>query len=132
MERKSLESAAASYSYLRGLLGIPLGLLLVLAALGNWEWGPFRHTWLFVGTGLAIGLACLAIVRYYQEHYGRVTPSTRHQVRGTGAVVIGLAIMGAVTLLARSEASWSLDRRSTPSQPGSAPSCWSTTPSPSG
>ena len=77
MERKTLESTAASYSYLRGLLWIPLGILLIVAALGNWEWGPLRHAWVFVACVLAAGVAGLAITRYYGEHYGRVTPSSR-------------------------------------------------------
>lgn len=109
MERRKLESAATNYSYLRGLLSIPLGLVLIVAALGNWEWGPFRHAWVFVGCVLAAGGACLVIVRYYNENYGRITPSTRQEVRAVVAGVIGLAVMGGVTLLARSAADWSLD-----------------------
>ena len=99
-----------NYSYLRGLLSIPLGVVLIVAALGNWEWGPFVHAWVFVGCVLVAGAACLAIVRYYyNENYGRVTPSTRQEVRGVVAGAVGIAVMGGVTFLARSEVDWSLD-----------------------
>jgi hypothetical protein len=44
MDHAQLRSAAAGYPYLRGLLSVPVGLLLVLAALGNWESGPLRNS----------------------------------------------------------------------------------------
>ena len=37
MDRRELERAAVSYAHLRGLLLIPLGVLLVLSALANAE-----------------------------------------------------------------------------------------------
>jgi len=37
MERKQLESAAASNHYLRGLLAIPFGIVWVAAGLGNMD-----------------------------------------------------------------------------------------------
>lgn len=109
MERKKLETAAAKYSYLRGLFLIPGGMLFILAALANWEWGPLRHTWVFFAAVLAVGVVCLLISRYYNEHYGRVSPSTRQQVRGAVAVVIGFAVLVGGSSLMRSEADWSLD-----------------------
>jgi hypothetical protein len=109
MQRRELETAAASYTYLRGLLYIPLGALFVLAALGNWKVGPLRHNWVFLLAALAIGALALAINRYYNEHYGRLTPSTRQQVRAGIGLVLAFALMlGGATLL-RSHASWSLD-----------------------
>jgi len=120
MERKTLESAAANYSYLRGLLSIPVGIVLIVAALGNWKWGPLRHAWVFVACVLAAGLAGLAITRYYSERYGRVTPSTRQQVRASVAVSIGVALMVGVGFLARSRASWSLDLPVNPTAAGFA------------
>lgn len=101
--------AAANYSYLRGLLAIPLGVLFILAALANWEVGPLRHTWAFPVVAVVVGAVCLAITRYYNENYGRLSPSTRQQVRGALAVVIALALMGGGSLLLRSRADWSLD-----------------------
>jgi hypothetical protein len=109
MERERLETAAANYSYLRGLFYVPLGSLFILAALGNWEWGPLRHTWVFVGTVLLIGATCLPINRYYSETYGRLTPSTRQQLKAVVATIIGVAVMVGGALLLRSRASWSLD-----------------------
>jgi hypothetical protein len=109
MQRRELETAAANYSYLRGLLYIPVGGLLILAALGNWAVGPFRHTWVFLLAALAIGAGALAISRYYNEHYGRLTPSTGQQVRAGIVLVLAVALMfGGATLL-RSHAAWSLD-----------------------
>ena len=110
MQRRELETAAVNYSYLRGLLYIPLGGLCVLAALGNWEVGPFRHTWVFLLTALVIGAAALAISRYYNnEHYGRLTPSTRQQLRAGIGLVLAVALMLGGASLLRSNAAWSLD-----------------------
>jgi hypothetical protein len=109
MQRRDLETAAASYSYLRGLLFIPLGALFVLAALGNWEVGPLRHPWVFVVAMVALGAACLSISRYYNEHYGRLSPSTRQQVRGALAAVLAVVVIVGGSLLLRSRADWSLD-----------------------
>ena len=52
----TLETAAAKYSYLRGLVGIPAGLALIAAALGNAAIGPFAHDWFFVLVIVALGL----------------------------------------------------------------------------
>ena len=120
MERKTLESAAANYSYLKGLLLIPVGIVFIVAALGNWKWGPLRHAWVFVACVLAAGLAGLAIARYYSERYGRVTPSTRQRVRASAAVSIGVGLMVGVGFLARSRASWSLDLPVNPTAAGFA------------
>ena len=109
MQRGNLEMAAANYSYLRGLLFIPVGALCILAALGNWEVGPLRHAWAFLATALVIGAAYLAISRYYNENYGRLSPSTRQQMRAGVAVVVGVAVMLGGSLLMRSRADWSLD-----------------------
>jgi heme O synthase-like polyprenyltransferase len=109
MERKKLESAAANYVALRGLFWIPLGTLCILAALGNWQWGPLRHAWLFIGAVLVVAAACLPINRFYNENYGRITPSTRQQLRGLVATIISVAVMIAGSFLLRSRASWSLD-----------------------
>lgn len=109
MQRRHLEAAAANYSYLRGLLFIPAGVLFVLAALGNWEVGPLRHSWVFLGPVLGVGVAYLPIARHYNENYGRLSPSTRQQLRGALAVIIALAVTVGGSLLMRSRADWSLD-----------------------
>jgi hypothetical protein len=109
MERKQLESAVTSYSYLRGLLTIPLGVVLILAALGNWEWGPLRHPGVFIAAVAVIGAASLRIARYYSDNFGRLTPSTAQQVRGAGVTVVGVLVLTGSSLLLRSRADWSLD-----------------------
>ena len=109
MDREHLQSAAAGYPYLKGLLSVPLGLLLVLAALGNWQVGPLRNPWAFVVAAAAIGASALAVNRYYSEHFGRVTPSRRQQRRSAAAAAAGVAIMVGAPLLLRSRAAWSLD-----------------------
>jgi hypothetical protein len=106
MQRGNLETAAANYSYLRGLFGIPLGGLIILAALVNWGVCPL---WAFLVAVVAAGAACLPIARYYNENYGRLSPSTRQQARGAVAAVIGVAVVGGGSLLLRGRADWSLD-----------------------
>jgi hypothetical protein len=106
MQRGNLETAAANYSYLRGLFGIPLGGLIILAALVNWGVCPL---WTFLVAVMAAGAACLPIARYYNENYGRLSPSTRQQARGAVAAVIGVAVVGGGSLLLRGRADWSLD-----------------------
>jgi hypothetical protein len=101
--------AAANYSYLRGLFFIPVGVLFMLTALENWGVGPLRPAWTFPVVVLAVGAACLPIARYYNQNYGRLSPSARQQVRGGAALVIGLAVMTGGALLMRSRADWSLN-----------------------
>ena len=109
MERTELESAVAENSHLRGLFAVPLAGLMILSVLGNWEVGPLRHAWVFLVCAALIAAACLPIARYYNEHYGRVTPSKRQQMRAALAVVICLPIVIGGSLLLSSRASWSLD-----------------------
>jgi hypothetical protein len=94
MDRKQLEAAAASNHYLRGLLAIPFGLVLIFSALGNMEWGPFRHLWVVPVAVLLAGGVYLLGVRSYNDHYGRVTLRTgraRNVVGTIGAVVVMIA-----------------------------------------
>jgi hypothetical protein len=109
MERRELETAAAKYSYLRGLIYLPVGVICILSALANWEVGPLRHTWAFPVAALLVGAAYVPIARYYNDNYGRLSPSPRQQARATAAAVAAVAVMlGGATLL-RSHAAWSLD-----------------------
>ena len=106
MQRGNLEAAAANYSYLRGLFAVPAGVLIILVALVNWGVCPL---WAFLAAVVVAGAACLPIARYYNENYGRLSPSTRQQVRGAVAAVIGVAVVGGGSLLLRGRAGWSLD-----------------------
>ena len=108
MDHTQLRSAAAEYPYLRGLISVPAGALFIVAALGNTGWGPFA----------TIGCSCsrcwrsvppAAVNRFYNEHYGRVTPSTRQQVKAAAVTVAGVVLMVGLSTLLRSRASWSLD-----------------------
>src|SRR4051812_1542810 len=109
MIRRDLESAAVRYTYLRGLLLIPPGLLFIVAALGNWQVGPFQHDWFFVVAVLAIGAAYLVILRYYNEHYGRLNPTSVQQLQAVAALGLCAGLMFGMSLLLRSRAEWSLD-----------------------
>src|SRR3954467_13798310 len=85
MERRDLERSAARVNYLRGLLAIPFGLVLLASAAGNLNWGPYRNGGVFVATVVVLGLAWWATYRWYNEHYGRVRLTTDQQVRMTAA-----------------------------------------------
>lgn len=109
MQRDELERTAAIHTYLRGALAIPAGLLFLLAALGNWEVGPFRHHWVFIAGVLVIGGAYQLIALAYRRAYGRTTPSGEQQLRSAVAVVLAVVIVAGGSLLLRSRAPWSLD-----------------------
>ena len=88
MDRTHLECAAVSYAHLRGLLLIPVGALFVLAALANWDVVP---SWVLAAGVAVVALVCLAILRHYREHYGRVRTSAQQGTRD--AVAMGVAVV---------------------------------------
>lgn len=91
MDRKQLERAAAVNHYLRGLIALPLGAVLIASALGNMKWGPFRPLWVVpVVIGVA-GVAYLIIARAYNDNYGRVTPTA--DARTVFCTVLAVAVM---------------------------------------
>jgi hypothetical protein len=109
MQREKLESAAADCRHLRGLFGIPLGCLIVLSALGNWQWGPVEDERVFLAGALLLAASCLPISRFYDAHYGRVTLSRRQQAHVTVATIVCAPLVFGLSMLARSNADWSLD-----------------------
>ena len=109
MDRRRLEGRAATYAQLRGVLGIPGGLLFILAALGNWRVGPFRHDWVFLACLLAIGGAYLLTARAYQRRYGRMSPSVEQHLRAAATMVLAAVVVVGGSLLLRSRAGFSLD-----------------------
>ncbi len=109
MQRRRLESAGNTYSQLRGLFCLPLGALLVLCALANWEWGPFRHPWILVGSVGMLAVLTLLVVRHYDDHYGRITRTTRQSRREAAVAALCVALVMGGSSVARSEATWSLD-----------------------
>jgi hypothetical protein len=83
MERRELERSAARMTYLRGLLAVPFGGLLLASAAGNLEWGPYRSGAVFVATVVVLGALALAIWRWYEQHYGTVHLTNGAQARLT-------------------------------------------------
>ena len=53
--------------------------------------------------------AALAINRFYDEHYGRVTPAADREAKAIGLGLLGAALLFGLALLLRSRADWSLD-----------------------
>lgn len=109
MERTTLETAAASYTYLRGLFFLPLGVLLIVSALGNTGWGLLQNPWVFVAVVGLIGIACLVINNFYTKHYGTLHASTSQQTRAAAAVVLAVVVVVMGSMLLRSRVNWSLD-----------------------
>lgn len=109
MERTELETAAANYTYLRGLFFIPLGVLPIASALGNTGWGPLRNAWVFLAVLALIGIACLPINNFYNKHYGTLRASAGQQARAAAAVGLAVVVVVGGSTLLRSRASWSLD-----------------------
>jgi hypothetical protein len=109
MRQGDLRKTAAGLSYLRGLRLVPLGVVLILSALANWNVGPLSQDWVIPLVVAIAGVACLAIGRFYGEHYGRVRPSARQESRDMRAAVAAPAVILGGALLLRSQADWSLD-----------------------
>jgi hypothetical protein len=106
---RQLRTTAAEHRYLRGLIQVPLGLLFIAAALGNEHWGPLADDWVFIAVLVLLGGAAWAINRFYDDHYGRVTPTADREAKAIGTGLAGAAVLFGAALLLRSRADWSLD-----------------------
>jgi hypothetical protein len=109
MDRKDLHLAVAENSHLRGLYGVPVGLLAIFSALANAAWGPFTRDWFFGLAIIALAPLTWGIARHYNAHFGRATPSAGYQTRLLLAVVVCAPAAFFGSLLLSSRASWSLD-----------------------
>jgi 4-hydroxybenzoate polyprenyltransferase len=108
MDPTHLRSAAADYYYVRGLMQVPLGVAFIASALGNAHWGPLDKEGVFLLVlALLAGLSWLAS-RFYDRHYGRVTPPSGRRAKATAVALIGAAMVIGISLLLSSDASWSL------------------------
>ena len=109
MDTTQLRSAAAEHRYLRGLIQVPVGLLFIAAALGNEHWGPLDNDWVFIAVMVLLAGVAWAINRFYDEHYGRVTPAADREAKAVGLALLGAGLLFGLALLLRSRADWSLD-----------------------
>ncbi len=109
MERKDVETAVAENTHLRGLYGVPAGLLAITAAASNADRGPFANGWFLLGSSVVIGLLALGVWRYYTRTYGRATPSDGDSTRTLVSLAIGVPLVVLGSLFLSSRVSWSLD-----------------------
>ena len=109
MDPTQLRSAAADYYYVRGLMQVPLGIAFIASALSNAHWEPLAREGVFLAVlALLAGLSWLAN-RFYDQHYGRVTPPSGRRAKATAVAMIGFVMVIGLSLLLSSNASWSLD-----------------------
>lgn len=100
MDRKALESAATRVTNLRGLLGIPGGLIFMAVGLGNLGWGPFAHEWFLVAVMLVLVMSLASINRFYDKCYGKVTLLLSGQARNLllSVAFFGFGMIGGAVL----------------------------------
>jgi len=108
MDRRDVDTAVAENTHLRGLYGVVGGLLAIIAAASNDDRGPSSR-WFFGIAALVVGLAALAIWRYYNRNFGRATPSSSDTRRTVLTLMIATLVMVGGSLLLSSQMSWSLD-----------------------
>lgn len=102
MDRRQLESAAATYPYMhiQGLYGVPFGLIWFLIGLSNLQKEPVPG-WVLGGCALVALATLVGVHLYYQRNFGRVTPTRSRQIRYGVAAVAGFAVYVAADQLAR-------------------------------
>ena len=109
MDRKDVDAAVAENSHLRGLYGVPAGLLAIAAALSNSERGPFANPWFILPVALVLALSAWGIWRYYTNAFGRATPSAKDSTRTLVTLAIGVPAVILGSMFLSSRVSWSLD-----------------------
>lgn len=102
MERKQIESVGLSYppQYVQGLYAIPAGIGWSTIGLSNLMNQPVA-SWILVGGLLLCLVAWLGITRYYQNNYGRVTPTKSRRSRLGVAIFTSLVMFIGADQLAR-------------------------------
>ena len=93
MERREIESAALNYpqQYWQGLYAIPAGIGWFTIGLTNLKSQPAASWFLVGGVLLCLGV-WLCTARYYQNNYGRVTPTKGRQRRYSVAFFTSFAV----------------------------------------
>lgn len=95
MQRKVLESTAATYPYRQGLWAIPMGFMMFLTGVSNLEHGPrplLLLAMLLGGLGLC-WLVSQRIASFYRENYGEVQPSHSRHVRHAIAIAAWIIVL---------------------------------------
>ena len=95
MDRRELESAAATYAHMRGLLMLPLSALFIVSALAN---AAVLPVWALPVALVPAGLACLAILRHYRARYGHVTHANQAKDAAAVAVTVVTIVASGVLL----------------------------------
>jgi hypothetical protein len=99
MDRNTLIAAGPTYTYLRGLLAVPIGAAFLLAGATFQEWGPFGSQWVFWAGVLACLAVGLLIDRWYRQNYGRATPPLQARIKDAAWTLFGIvAVIGFATL----------------------------------
>ena len=110
MDTTQLRSAAAEHRYLRGLIQVPVGLLFIVAALGNEHWGPLDNDWVFLAVLVLLAGVAWADQPLLRRALRPRDPSPRTARRkAVGLALLGAALLFGLALLLRSRADWSLD-----------------------
>jgi hypothetical protein len=94
---------ARRYPYLQGLLMVPVGLWFAVVAVTTSRWWPWSGggdgLLVVVPAGVVAVLACYAITRYYESHFGRVEVPQPQRRRQLLLTVAAMATIVSATLL---------------------------------
>lgn len=92
MDPRQLQSKAAAFPYLQGLLSVPIGLFLLAVGAGQVVRDP-AGPWLMVGGALVALASYVPITRYYANHYGRISRNSSHQLKDVVMAVVGVVVI---------------------------------------
>lgn len=92
MDRKELESAAAAYPNLQGLLFLPIGLVFIAFGIGQLMGDP-ATPWFYLVSVLIAVPAYWLISRYYCNNYGKVTQPRSRRIKDIAITLFGMAMI---------------------------------------